>query len=38
MTPIAFFPRSYSLYPDRLRNYQPHDFPYGMEKYLRLAP
>ena len=32
------FPRSYSLYPDRLRNYQPHDFPYGMEKYLRLAP
>ena len=31
------FPRAYSLYPDRLHNYQPHDFPYGMEKYLRIA-
>ena len=31
------FPRSYSLHPDRLKNYRPHDFPYGMEKYLRLA-
>lgn len=31
------FPRAYSLHPDRLRNYLPHDFPYGMEKYLRAA-
>ena len=31
------FPRSYSLHPDRLHNYLPHDFPYGMEKYLRSA-
>ncbi|MFZ4394705.1 MAG: ABC transporter substrate-binding protein [Kiritimatiellia bacterium] len=31
------FPRAYSLHPDRLRNYLPHDFPYGMEKYLRTA-
>ncbi len=29
------FPRAYSLHPDRLRNFLPHDFPYGMEKYLR---
>jgi ABC-type transport system substrate-binding protein len=28
--------RTYSLRPERLRNYRPHDFPYGMEKYLRL--
>ena len=32
------FPRAYSLHPDRLHNYRPHDFPYGMEKYLRIAP
>jgi len=28
-------PREYSLYPDTLHNFHPHDFPYGMEKYLR---
>ncbi len=31
------FPRAYSLHPARLQNYQPHDFPYGMEKYLRIG-
>lgn len=30
------FPRAYSIHPDRLHNYLPHDFPYGMEKYLRM--
>ena len=29
------YPRTYCLYPKRLRNYRLHDFPYGMEKYLR---
>jgi len=32
------YPCAYSLHPDRLHNYRPHDFPYGMEKYLRIAP
>jgi ABC-type transport system substrate-binding protein len=31
-------PRAYSLHPERLRRYTPHDFPYGMEKYLRFTP
>ncbi len=30
------FPRSHSLYRTRVGNYAPHDFPYGMEKYLRV--
>jgi tRNA threonylcarbamoyl adenosine modification protein YeaZ len=30
------FPRSFSLVHQRVRNYIPHDFPYGMEKYLRV--
>jgi oligopeptide transport system substrate-binding protein len=29
------YPRNYSLYRSRVRNYRAHDFPYGMEKYLR---
>lgn len=29
------YPRSYSLSHPHVLNYQPHDFPYGMEKYLR---
>ena len=29
------FGRAYSLNHDRVVNFQPHDFPYGMEKYLR---
>lgn len=32
------FPRAYSLTGPKVRNYYPHDFPYGMEKYLRKAP
>ena len=31
------FPREYTLYPDHLHNFHPHDFPYGMEKHLRLS-
>jgi ABC-type transport system substrate-binding protein len=30
-------PRAFSLRHARVANYAPHDFPYGMEKYLRLA-
>ena len=29
------FPRAFSLNHSRVHNYHPHDFPYGMEKYLR---
>ncbi|MDD3605286.1 MAG: ABC transporter substrate-binding protein, partial [Kiritimatiellae bacterium] len=29
-------PMAYVLHHDRLRNYAPHDFPYGMEKHFRL--
>ncbi|MGD9873451.1 MAG: ABC transporter substrate-binding protein [Kiritimatiellia bacterium] len=29
-------PLTYVLHRDRLQNYAPHDFPYGMEKYYRL--
>ncbi|HQQ04883.1 MAG TPA: ABC transporter substrate-binding protein [Kiritimatiellia bacterium] len=29
-------PMTYVLHHDRLRNYAPHDFPYGMEKHFRL--
>ena len=31
------YPRNYSLLRSRVLNYVPHDFPYGMEKYLRTA-
>ena len=31
------YPRNYSLLRSRILNYVPHDFPYGMEKYLRCA-
>ena len=30
------FPRSFNLIHQRIRNFAPHDFPYGMEKYLRV--
>lgn len=30
------FPRAYSLYGPRVANYLPHDFPYGMDKHLRV--
>ena len=26
------------LLHDRVRNFRPHDFPYGMEKHWRLLP
>jgi len=29
-------PLTYVLHRERLRNYAPHDFPYGMEKHYRL--
>jgi len=32
------FPMSYTPYHARVLNFRPHDFPYGMEKYLRVAP
>jgi ABC-type transport system substrate-binding protein len=31
------FPRAYSLSGPRVERYIPHDFPYGMEKYLRVG-
>ena len=31
------FPRAYSLTGPRVDHYLPHDFPYGMEKYLRVG-
>jgi ABC-type transport system substrate-binding protein len=30
------FPRSHTLLQPRVANFRPHDFPYGMEKYLRV--
>ena len=33
---FMYHPVTYVLYHDRLENYTPHDFPYGMEKYYRL--
>ncbi len=32
------FPRAYSLAGPTVRDYRPHDFPYGMERYLRTSP
>ncbi len=34
---FVHFPRAYSLCGPRVGNYLPHDFPYGMDKHLRLA-
>lgn len=34
---FVHFPRSYSLCGPRVTHYLPHDFPYGMDKHLRLA-
>lgn len=31
------FPRTFTLSHARVASYRPHDFPYGMEKYLRVA-
>ncbi len=33
---FVHFPRAYSLCGPRVGNYLPHDFPYGMEKHLRV--
>ena len=35
---FVHFPRAYSLCGPRVGHYIPHDFPYGMEKYLRVDP